>query len=446
MQFVPHPYQQTTIEFIESHPAAAILLGLGMGKTVSTLTAINNLKYDAFEVERVLIIAPLRVARDTWPAEIGKWSHLSHLTYSAVVGTAAQRRAALARDADIYIINRENVAWLIKELGDTWPFDMVVIDELSGFKSHQSQRFKALKKVRPQIKRIVGLTGTPAPNSLMDLWAQYALLDGGERLGPRIGRYRERYFVPGRRSGYVVYDWKLRPGAEDAIYDAVRDITISMRTTDYLELPEVTYTDVEVDIPRGAYGDLKRDMVAEIGDAVIDAGSAGVLCGRLQQLTSGAIYTEDGEVVEVHDAKIRALQDIVAEAQGNTVLVGYWFKHEAARVCEAIPGARVLKTSEDFTEWNAGEVPVGLIHPASAGHGLNLQAGGHIMVWLTTPWSAELYDQTNGRLHRQGQTEPVSIVHITARGSIDTRVAKAVAGKQATQARLVDAVRAELTG
>lgn len=448
MHYTPHPYQAFTTNYIETHPQAAIILGMGMGKTIITLTAINNLIYDHFTVHKALIIAPLRVARDTWPQEINKWDHLTNLRTAVMVGDKHTRQQALNTDADIYITNRENLPWLVDHVGHDWPFDMVVIDELSSFKSHQAKRFKALRKMRPHINRIIGLTGTPAPNSLMDLWAQFALIDGGDRLGKFITRYRNQYFLPDKRNGAQIYTYKPRPGAEQEIYDAISDITVSMRTTDYLDLPAVTYTNHPVTLSapeRAAYDQLKKDMVIHLGDDTIDAANAAALSGKLQQLASGAIYIDDAHnTTTVHARKLDALEDIIEQANGATVLIAYWFKHEASRILDRFPQARALATSQDFADWNAGKIPVGLIHPASAGHGLNLQAGGHILVWVTTPWSLELYEQTNARLHRQGQTEPVSIIHITAENTIDTRVSHALDGKATTQDALVAAVAAEL--
>ena len=419
-----------------------------MGKTISTLTAIEALKHDYFDVSKVLVIAPVRVARDTWPAEIKKWDHLADLTVSPIIGTAKQRQAAADRQADIYTIGRENIPWLVKHHGNRWPYDMVIIDELSSFKNPQAKRFKALKKVRPKITRIVGLTGTPAPNSLLDIWAPFRLIDNGQRLGKFITHYRDQYFLPDKRNGQVIYSWKIRPGADQAIYDNIADITVSMRTTDYLTLPEVTHQHIEVTLApkeQKMIDTLKKDLVLDIGDDTIDAANAATLSLKLQQLAGGAIYNEDGTaIIEVHDQKLKALAELVDQADGNTILVAYWFKHERDRILSTIPGARVLDTTEDFADWNAGKIPVALIHPASAGHGLNLQSGGHIMVWYTTPWSLELYEQANARLHRQGQTEPVSIIHIDTANSIDQTVHQALARKDTTQQALITAVAAEL--
>lgn len=448
MKYVPHDYQRHTTQFIIDHPEAAIFLGMGMGKTISTLTAIEALKYDYFDVSKVLVIAPVRVARDTWPAEIEKWDHLADLTVSPIIGTAKQREAAANRNADIYTIGRENIPWLVKHHGSRWPYDMVVIDELSSFKNPQAKRFKALKKVRPKISRIVGLTGTPAPNSLLDIWAPFRLIDNGQRLGKFITHYRDQYFLPDKRNGQVIYSWKIRPGADQAIYDNIADITVSMKTTDYLTLPEVTRQHIEVTLApkeQKMIDTLKKDLVLDLGDDTIDAENAATLSLKLQQLAGGAIYNEDGTgVIVVHDQKLRALSELVEQADGNTILVAYWFKHDRNRILATIPGARVLDTTQDFEDWNAGNIPVGLIHPASAGHGLNLQSGGHIMVWFTTPWSLELYEQANARLNRQGQTEPVSIIHIDTANSIDQDVHAALARKDTTQSALIAAVAAEL--
>lgn len=448
MKFKPHDYQRYTIQFIIDHPESAIFLGMGMGKTISTLTAINELVRNRFETQRVLVIAPIRVARDTWPAELNKWDHLAGITVSPIIGTTKQREAATRRKADIYTIGRENIPWLVKHHGNRWPYDMVIIDELSSFKNPQAKRFKALKKVRPKIRRIVGLTGTPAPNSLLDIWAPFRLIDNGQRLGKYITHYRDQYFTPGRRNGAVVYNWNLRPGADQAIYDNIADITVSMRTTDYLQLPEATHQHITVHLPpkaRKHIDTLKRDLVLDLDDDTIDAANAATLSLKLQQLAGGAIYNEAGDnYITIHNEKIQALAELVDQAQGNPILVCYWFKHERDRILNAIPGARVLDTQRDFECWNAGLIPVALIHPASAGHGLNLQTGGHIMVWYTTPWSLELYEQANARLHRQGQTEPVSIIHIDTANSIDQTIHQALSRKDTTQQALITAVKAQL--
>lgn len=449
MKFKPHDYQQLTTDFIITHPEAAIFLGLGMGKTIITLTAVQALLFDSFEVSKALIIAPLRVARDTWPAELQKWDHLKDLRMSVMVGDKKTRTTALRTDADIYVTNRENIPWLVEETWPDWPFDMVIIDELSSFKSHQAQRFKALRKCRPKIRRIVGLTGTPAPNSLLDLWAQFAIIDGGQRLGRFISHYRDRYFLPDKRNGPQVYSYKLREGADQEIYDRISDITVSMKTTDYLQLPPLTVTDYPVTMSRAEvakYEQLKKDMVLELGDGdTIDAPTAAALAGKLQQVSSGAIYTDaEGGYFELHGRKLDALEDIIEQANGEPVLIAYWFKHEVPRILQRFPNAVPLNTAEDFQRWNHGEIPVGLIHPASAGHGLNLQSGGHIMVWLTMPWSLELYEQANARLYRQGQDQPVTIVRIMCTDSVDQHIAQALEAKNTTQSALIDAVKSQL--
>lgn len=447
MHYQPHNYQAQATAFIEAHPQAAILLGMGLGKTVITLTAVWNLLLDSFQVRQVLIIAPLRVARDTWPAEAAKWDHLAGLTIAIAVGTKQDRLNALARDAMVTVINRENVPWLVKQLGGAWPFDMVVIDELSSFKNHRAQRFKALATVRPRIKRIVGLTGTPASNGLMDVWAQFRLLDEGQRLGRFISHYRNRWFVPDKRNGMQIFTYKPRVGAEDEIYAAIGDITLSMRTTDHLQLPELTVTTTAVtldDKEREAYERLRDEMVLDLGGQIVDAANAAALSGKLLQLASGAIYDEHGDVIEVHDRKLDALEDLVEAANGQPLLVAYWFKHDLQRITERFPEARELKTSSDIEAWNARQIPVALIHPASAGHGLNLQAGGNLLVWFSLTWSLELYQQTNARLYRQGQSEPVTITHLATTGTLDDAVLATLESKNLTQAALIDAVTTEL--
>ncbi|QIU87385.1 DEAD/DEAH box helicase [Trueperella pyogenes] len=443
MHYTPHNYQRHATNFIETHHEAAVLLGMGLGKTVITLTAIWNLLLDSFQARRVLVIAPLRVARDTWPAEATKWEHLDGLTVAVAVGSKQQRLDAIAQQAMVTVINRENVPWLVRHLGRAWEYDMVVIDELSSFKSHTAQRFKALASCRPAITRIVGLTGTPASNGLMDLWAQFRLLDGGERLGRYISHYRDRYFMPDKRNGQQIFTYKPREGAEAEIYEAIADMTLSMKTTDYLQLPELAITNHQVDLDakeRKAYEQLRDDMVLELEDGTVDAANAAALSGKLLQLASGAVYTEGGEATVVHEKKLDALEDLIEAANGNPVLVAYWFKHDAARIQQRIQHARILTTSEDMAAWNRGEIPVALIHPAGAGHGLNLQTGGSILIWFTLTWSLELYQQTNARLYRQGQDKPVSIIHLTCTDTLDERVLAALEAKDMTQAALIDAV------
>ena len=446
MKFKPHTYQKQMIDYIESHPVSALFLDMGLGKTVIALTAILNLLFDSFQVRKVLVIAPLRVARDTWPDEIEKWEHLKLLNYSVVVGSAKERLKALEEDADIYIINRENVTWLIEKSGHPFDYDMVVIDELSSFKSHQSKRFKSLLKVRPFIKRMVGLTGTPSSNGLMDLWAQFRILDKGERLGRFITHYRQRYFDPDKRNGMVIYSYKPKPGAEDAIYKQIEDITVSMKAEDYLEMPDLISNEVTVkltDKERALYEELKKEMVLEIKDQAIDAINAASLSNKLLQMASGAVYDDQQESVRIHDRKLDVLEDLVEASNGKPVLITYWFKHDLDPIQKRV-GATLLKSQEDFRNWNQGKIPVALIHPASAGHGLNLQAGGSILVWYSLTWSLELYQQTNARLYRQGQKESVVIHHLITEQTIDEDVMKALKRKDDSQTALLEAVKAEL--
>lgn len=446
MKFVPHAYQQYAIDYIKSHPITALLLDMGLGKTVTTLTAIRDLMYDTFEVKRVLVVAPLRVARDTWPEEIRKWDHLKALTCSVVVGSAAERRKALQKKADIYIVNHENLVWLYEHC--KMAFDMVVLDELSSFKNHQSKRFRAMKALRPKVKRIVGLTGTPTGNGLMDLWAEFRLLDMGERLGRFISQYRNLYFKPDRYNGPIVYSYKPLPGAADAIYRQISDITVSMKARDYLKMPELVSVTKEVhlsDVERMRYDELKKSLVLELPAGEVTAANAASLALKLCQIASGAIYTDDKGIVTIHDRKLDALEDLVESANGKPVLVAYWFKHDKERIQKRMK-VRELKSSKDFVDWNEGKIPVALIHPASAGHGLNLQRGGSILIWFTMTWSLELYQQTVARLWRQGQTDQIVVVqHIVAKGTIDERVLKVLEYKNGNQTALIDAVKADLT-
>lgn len=452
MKYNPHDYQNYAAGYIESHPISAILLSMGLGKTSITLTAVNNLLFDSFNVHKVLIIGPLRVARTTWPDEIRKWDHLSDLQYSVVVGTVSERKAALEKRADIYIINRENVQWLVEESGYHFDFDMVVVDELSSFKNHQAKRFKALMKVRPRVKRIVGLTGTPSSNGLMDLFAEFKLLDMGERLGRFIGQYRNAYFTPDKRNGQIIFSYKPLPGAEDAIYDKISDITISMKSTDHLKMPELISSQYVVHLSedeRNRYEELKRDLVLSLPNGEVTAANAASLTGKLSQMANGAVYSDDESIIKIHDQKLDALEDIIEAANGKPLLVAYWFRHDLERITERlhdrhIPFAR-LDTDNSMRRWNNGEIPVALIHPASAGHGLNLQSGGSTIVWFGLTWSLELYQQTNARLWRQGQSsETVVIQHIIAENTIDERILKALSEKDSTQQSLIDAVKANL--
>jgi SNF2 family DNA or RNA helicase len=446
VKFIPHDYQQYAIDFIKNNEVAAVLLDMGLGKTSITLTAVNDLIFDSFEVSKVLVIAPFRVARDTWPAEIKKWDHLKHLRYSVAVGSESERLAALRKEADIYIINRENVDWLVNKSKVPFNFDMVVIDELSSFKSHQSKRFKSLLKVRPFIKRIVGLTGTPSSNGLMDLWAQFRILDMGKRLGRYITHYRSAYFLPDKRSADRIFTYKPADGAEQMIYDRISDITISMKSADYLKLPECIINEVPVFMntkEKAIYETFKEDMVAKIKDEEIDAANAAVLSGKLLQMANGCIYDEDKKAIKIHDRKLDALEDLIESANGKPLLVAYWFQHDLARIKERFP-VREIKTSKDIEDWNKGKIPLAVIHPASAGHGLNLQTGGSTLVWFGLTWSLELYQQCNARLHRQGQTDTVVIHHIIAKGTIDEDVMAALQRKEKIQNALINAVKAKL--
>ena len=444
-----HDYQKYSVDFIINHPAAALLLDCGCGKTVITLTAVNDLMFDRFEIQKVLIIAPLRVARFSWGAEIRKWEHLKNLRYSVVVGTEKERRTALQQKADIYIINRENLPWLIEN--SKFDYDMVVVDELSSFKNHQAKRFKAFMKVRPQVKRIVGLTGTPSSNGLMDLFAEFKLLDMGQRLGRFIGQYRSAYFQPDKMNGMVVYSYKPLPGAEEKIYEKISDITISMKATDHLQMPELIMSRCEVELSpkeRQKYEQLKKDLVLPVDDEEITAANAAALSGKLCQLANGAIYDDDKRAVQIHDRKIDALEDIIESMNGRPMLVAYWFKHDCDRIAERLSELKVpfakLDTDESIEKWNRGEIPVALIHPASAGHGLNLQSGGSTLVWFGITWSLELYQQTVARLWRQGQKQTVVVQHIIAKNTIDENIMAALEKKEHTQSALIDAVKANV--
>lgn len=451
MKYNPHEYQIYATNFILEHPVAAVLLEMGLGKSVITLTAIYELMLNRFEVQKVLVIAPLRVARDTWPAEIEKWEHLNGLTYSVVIGTEAERLAALKSQAHLYLINRENVDWLITKSGIRFDYDMVVIDELSSFKSHTAKRFKSLLKVRPTVKRMVGLTGTPSGDGLMDLWAEFRVLDMGQRLGRYITHYRNNFFVPDKRNQQMIFSYKPKPGAEEAIYRLISDITISMKSADFLKMPECIINEVSVSLSekeRSVYQSLKENMVVDLKDEEIDAVNAAALSGKLLQMANGAIYNEEKEVIHIHDRKLDALEDLIESANGKPILVAYWFKHDLTRIAERLSKLGVvyqhINTQESIRKWNNGELPVGLIHPASAGHGLNLQTGGNHIVWFSLTWSLELYQQTNARLYRQGQKNTVVIQHIVTKDTIDEQIIKALSDKNTTQDALMKAVKANL--
>lgn len=451
MRFRAHSYQQYAINFITHNPITAVLLDMGMGKTAITLMAIDYLMYEYFEIVKVLVICPLRVTR-TWRDEVDKWEQLSGYRLSIVTGTAAQRKKALAADADIYIINRENVPWLVNKSNVLFNFDMVVIDELSSFKNHQTARHKALMKVRPFIKRIVGLTGTPASQGLMDLFAEFKVLDMGQRLGRFIGQYRLNYFKPDRVNGPIVYSYKLLPGAEERIYEKIQDITISMKAVDYLDMPELISTEYPVYLDKGEmekYKELKEELILSTPEHELTAANAASLVNKLSQMANGAVYSDEKQVITYHDRKLDALEDIVEAANGKPILVAYWFKHDFDRITKRLQKMGVdygkIDSEESITAWNNREIPVALIHPASAGHGLNLQQGGNTMVWFGITWSLELYQQCVCRLYRQGQAEgTVTIIHLISKGTVDERIMKALSEKDSTQNSLIDAVKAEM--
>lgn len=417
-----------------------------------TLTAIADLLFDSFEAHRILVIAPLRVARDTWPDELQKWDHLFDLRLSVAVGTETERKAALQAKADIYIINRENVVWLIEDSGIPFDFDTLVVDELSSFKNHQTKRFRSLMKVRPKVVRIIGLTGTPSSNGLMDLWAEYRLLDMGQRLGRFIGQYRSTYFTPDKRNGQVIFSYKPLPFAEKEIYAKIADITISMKSTDHLIMPELVTAQYPIklsDKERERYDELRQDLVLKLAGGDVTAANAAALSGKLCQMANGAVYGDDGTVHYIHDRKLDALEDLIEAANGKPVLVAYWFKHDLERISARLKDRHIsftkLDTSDSIASWNEGKWPVALIHPASAGHGLNLQSGGSTIIWFGLTWSLELYQQANARLWRQGQkAETVVLHHIIAKDTIDERVMKALSAKDKTQTALIDAVKANL--
>lgn len=452
MEFKPHDYQKYATEFIESHPIAAVILQMGLGKTVCTLTAIEHLIYDTFEVSKVLIVAPLRVAKVTWSDEIDKWDHLSHLTYSVAVGSEKERLSALKKKADLYMINRENLQWLIEKSGLPFDYDMVVLDELSSFKSWQSKRFRAFMKVRPKVQRVVGLTGTPSSNGLMDLFAEFKCLDMGERLGRFITQYRNAFFIPDRMNGQVVYSYKLRPFAEEEIYRRIGDITISMKALDHLKMPELIENRYPVYMDDGEkqqYESMKKDLILPyLENEAITAANAAALSGKLCQMANGAVYSDEGSVAHIHDRKLDALEDIIEAAQGP-ILLCYWFKHDLERITKKLDELKVeyarISSDGSIRMWNEGKFQVGLIHPASAGHGLNLQAGGNHIVWFGLTWSLELLEQTNARLWRQGQrAETVVVQYLVTAGTIDERILDAISKKEKDQNALIDAVKAQL--
>lgn len=446
MKYKPYEYQSFATSFVLEHPACGLILDMGLGKSVITLTALWSLLLDSFDVGKVLVVAPKRVAENTWPAELAKWEHLDGLTWSLVLGSEKERRAALQRRAKIYIINRENVTWLVDNY--RWDFDTLVIDELSSFKSSKAQRFRALKRVRPRISRVIGLTGTPQPNGLLDLWPQMYLLDMGQRLGRFVGGYRERFFLPDKRSREVIYSYKPKEGAEEKIYELISDICISMKATDFLDMPELVSSQVEVKMnarEQKLYEDFERDMVLHLKDGDLDAVNAAALSGKLVQMANGAVYGDNRKVHHIHDRKLDALEDIIEAANGKPLLVAYWFKHDLERIRQRFE-VRTIDRPEDIADWNAGKIPVALIHPASAGHGLNLQDGGSTIVWFGLTWSLELYQQLNARLWRQGQKHTVVVQHIITAGTHDEDIMRALEEKDMSQTALIAAVKARIGG
>ncbi len=446
MKFIPHDYQAYCIRQIEERPRVALFLDPGLGKTVITLTAISDMI--GIDVSKVLVIAPLRVAEATWEQEAQKWDHLSGLRFSRILGGKKDRIEGLKQDADIYLMNRENTVWLVDHLqGEEWPFDMVVIDELSSFKSSQAERWRALRRVSPIIQRVVGLTGTPAPNSLIDLWAQMYLIDRGESLGRFIGRYRDAFFTPGMRNGNVVYQYILKKGADKLIYDRIKPYTVSMRAQDHITMPERIDNIIEVDMPEEAwktYRQMENELVAGLDDTEITASTAATVGLKLLQMADGAVYDDDKRWHTVHTAKLDALADLIEAANGNPILCFYSFKFDKQFILTRFPEAVSLEGQKQIDDWNAGKIPLLLAHPDSAGYGLNLQAGGHIMVWYGLTWSLEKYIQACDRLHRQGQTEAVVIHHIVAKGTIDERVMAALKRKDKGQNALLDALKATI--
>lgn len=448
MRYVAHNYQNYAKDFILAHKVSALFLDCGLGKTITTLTAINELMYDSFEISKVLIIAPLRVAQSTWKEEIEKWDHLNLLRYSIAVGDEKERLKALKKNSDIYIINRENVDWLVTKSGIDFNFNMLIIDELSSFKSHTSKRFKSLLKIRPYFERVVGLTGTPSSNGLMDLWAEFRVLDLGERLGRYITHYRNEYFLPDKRNGAVIFSYKPQPNAEERIYRRLADMTISMKSTEYLKMPELILNELEISLDeedQTKYKKFKKEMVMTIQEKEIDAINAASLSNKLIQLANGSIYDKAKNFYEVHNKKLDKLEEIIESANGKPVLVAYWFKADKERIEKRFK-VREIKTADDIKQWNKGMIDLALIHPASAGHGLNLQSGGSTLVWFSLTWSLELYQQTNARLYRQGQKNTVVIHHLITKNTIDEDIMKSLKRKDKTQEALMRAVKARIGG
>lgn len=449
--FQPYDYQKYAIDKILDNKKYGLFLDMGLGKTVSTLTAIDELMFNSFEIEKVLVIAPKYVAEHTWAQEAKKWSHLSHLTFSIVMGTPKQRRAALSKEADIYVTNKENTKWLCEEFKKEMPFDMLVIDELSTFKSHDSQRFKAIKRKMPLFDRFVGLTGTPASNGLMNLWSQIYLIDAGERLGKTFTGFRARFFYPAFQISERVSVWEPYAESEQAIYSLIDDVVVSMKSEDYLELPELIWSEKVVKLSskeRGLYKEMEEHAIIESlekdedDESEVVALTAATVSQKLLQISNGAVYNDEGSIVHIHDRKLDMLKDIEQEAQGQPLLVFYNFKHDKERILQEYPNAATLESDNVVERWNNGEFDMLLVHPASAGHGLNIQYGGHIIVWFGLTWSLELYEQANARLYRQGQKHTTIIHHIMTEDSIDQDVYKSLKNKSLTQNKLMAAVKA----
>lgn len=450
MKYIAHDYQTRAVEWCLNNPRCGLFLPMGAGKTVITLSAIARLKQNGL-IDKVLIIAPVRVARTTWPAEIEKWDHTKSLTYSVVDGDAKKRTRALEQDSDIYIIGKEQVVWLCETVGKSWPFDMVVVDELSTFKNNQAQRFKALKKQVKKFKRFIGLTGTPAPRGIPDLWSQMFLIDCGKRLGKSIGAFRKQYLIPERSNGYIVYSWAIRDGAQKDIEEKISDVVMSLDSSECVELPDINYINVPIVLPKTVkkrYDTFKKDLVLELSTTDVSASNLGVLCGQLLQFSSGQIYTHDPSlpVETIHDEKIKALDDLLTSANGEPVIIYYYYKHEKERIMTLLKSKKLkvscLDDDKDVERWNNHELDVLLLHPASAGHGLNLQAGGSVLIWYTLPnFNLELYQQANARLYRQGQTEKVRVYHLLVDDSIDVDMMNALEKKEVTQSTLLEALR-----
>lgn len=451
MIFTPHPYQRYCIDRVVKDQAIGLFLDMGLGKTVITLSAIMELKYGRFAVNKVLVIAPKKVAEATWQHEASKWDFLRNLRFATVLGSAKNRIKELYRPADIYVINRENVDWLVDYYKNDWPFDMVVVDESSSFKSHRAKRFKALASIRPHIRRIVELTGTPSPNSLVDLWSQLYLLDGGARLGKYYTHFRDRFFDPGKRTREVIYSYDPKDGAQQSIMGRISDICISMKASDYLQLPDCIIDDIPVELDakaKKAYNQLERDMVLALPDGDIDVASAAGLSNKLQQLANGAVYDDEHGVHEVHNCKLEAFLELLEKLNGQHALVFYNFKHDLSRIQDALKTSklrvRVFQGAAEEKDWNSGKIDVLLAHPASTAYGLNLQNGGHHIIWFGLNWSLELYQQANKRLHRQGQQEPVIIHQLVCRGTRDDDLVDALDWKDKAQDYVLESLKARI--